>query len=547
MSLHLSGTCAQTASLAAIFRSLPHQQHHASPQHPMRFLTTRLRPRVHSSLRPSVRRALLTLAIETSCDDTSVAILETKTCAQHGHTCAVLHFHKKITSNNTSFHGIHPIVSLYSHQENLALLLDEALLHLPFQNTSIRKVPDFVAVTRGPGMRSNLFTGMDTAKGLAVAWQRPLVGVHHMQAHALTPRLVKALQNSRESEISYATSEEKAVIASKTSIEPDFPFLSVLASGGHTLLIYSATLTDHKVLASTTDIAVGECLDKIARSVLPEHILQTAPSAMYGPLLEKFAFPETPKLNTDKTLVEPKIEVKPGEGAQRACPHPHHPVRAEYQLESSTAREYTARYGTRYDYVVPRNNEEAPKQNSNSWGWVFNRPLSKGAGGLKSNSMEMSFTGLLTAVERVVEFETDKSSGKITKIPRLANNICNKERRDMAREAMRVAFEHVASRVVLALEQTSSEKLASAPITTVVMAGGVAANSYLRFILASMLSINGFSHVKLVFPPVSLCTDNAAMIAWAGIEMYNAGYRDSRTIRSVRKWPLDQMLSPPID
>jgi N6-L-threonylcarbamoyladenine synthase len=133
----------------------------------------------------SPRRCLMTLAIETSCDDTSVAIVE-KGC-HNGRSTAQLHFHKKITSNNTEYQGVHPLVSLQSHQENLAILVREAIGYLPLQDDSPastakttgiiavdaarRRLPDFISVTRGPGMRSNLSTGLDTAKGLAVAWQ----------------------------------------------------------------------------------------------------------------------------------------------------------------------------------------------------------------------------------------------------------------------------------------------------------------------------------------------------------------------------------------
>lgn len=134
---------------------------------------------------------MMTLAIETSCDDTSVAIVEKK--VENGRAVAKLHFHKKVTANNAEYQGVHPLVSLRSHQENLAHLVSEAISHLPpkspshdhgFENgntpaqrvdapadTTKRRLPDFVSVTRGPGMRSNLFTGLDTAKGLAVAWQ----------------------------------------------------------------------------------------------------------------------------------------------------------------------------------------------------------------------------------------------------------------------------------------------------------------------------------------------------------------------------------------
>ena len=126
----------------------------------------------------------MTLAVETSCDDTSVAIVEK---GRHsGRTTAQLHFHKKVTSNNSLYQGVHPLVSLQSHQESLAILIREAIQSLPSRdgkpllekenqlgeiNIAAKRLPDFISVTRGPGMRSNLFTGLDTAKGLAVAWQ----------------------------------------------------------------------------------------------------------------------------------------------------------------------------------------------------------------------------------------------------------------------------------------------------------------------------------------------------------------------------------------
>ncbi len=131
----------------------------------------------------------MTLAIETSCDDTSVAVLEKGACK--GVQVARLHFHKKVTSNNTEFHGIHPLVSLQSHQEHLGSLVSEAIEHLPASEwgqgvedepdqkaelgnaaeIAIKRLPDVITVSRGPGMRSNLSVGLDLAKGLALAWR----------------------------------------------------------------------------------------------------------------------------------------------------------------------------------------------------------------------------------------------------------------------------------------------------------------------------------------------------------------------------------------
>jgi len=429
-----------------------------------------LRPRL--PIRPiSLPRSLLTLAIETSCDDTSVAVLEKTTCPTTNRTAAKLHFHSKTTANNAAFNGVHPLVALESHQENLARLVEEAIEHLPLsklgeslksgqvdedelgqeilnevkhaQSIASKRLPDFISVTRGPGMRSNLFTGLDTAKGLAVAWQKPLIGVHHMQAHALTPRLVAALQT-------YGTLSRKEqvpeVFVGRISVEPQFPFLSVLASGGHTLLIHSASLTDHEIMASTSDVAIGECLDKVARIVVPAEILQKSGNVMYGALLENFAFPHQEILDKDSesstddtTRDEPSL-------LQRWLPSLASSERPAtktptYVLENSTAAEYRIKYESRYSYEVPKNHEEALKRNVSKWGWGFNQPLSRAQGGLKSKSMEMSFSGLMTAVDRVVKYKLDAHSHKLTKIERPSNDISIEERRDMAHHAMRAAFE----------------------------------------------------------------------------------------------------------
>jgi N6-L-threonylcarbamoyladenine synthase len=96
----------------------------------------------------------------------------------------------------------------------------------------------------------------------------------------------------------------------------------------------------------------------------------------------------------------------------------------------------------------------------------------------------------------------------------------------------------------------------------VVMAGGVASNSFLRHMqvsryncniyadvirLASTLCAHGYPDVALHFPPPKYCTDNAAMIGWAGLEMFEAGHIDPLSIRAIRKWPLDELLDPPAD
>jgi N6-L-threonylcarbamoyladenine synthase len=337
-----------------------------------------------------------------------------------------------------------------------------------------------------------------------------------MQAHALTPRLVSALETP----------------TTTSSLEPDFPFLSVLASGGHTLLIQSSSLTDHRLLGTTNDIAIGEYLDKVARILLPTELLQTTKSTMYGALLEQFAFAKEEYGDASMQGLE--------NGSTRSVPQPN----TSTGTFGCSAKGYLETTGSGYNwYEVPSNHEEAIKNSLTKWGWSLNQPLITSHGGTKVNNVELSFSGLLTSVERVIRYKTDPITRKRTKDERTTNEISLEETRHIARETMRAAFEHVAYRVILSLQSMPKD---SAP-RSVVLAGGVAANSFLRHILASTLCARGYPNIKLYFPPPSYCTDNAAMIAWTGLEMFEAGHTDPLSIRAIRKWPLDQLLNPIVD
>ncbi|CAG8955347.1 hypothetical protein HYFRA_00011331 [Hymenoscyphus fraxineus] len=334
------------------------------------------------------RRCLLTLAIETSCDDTCVAILE-----RHKNRSATLHFNSKITSDNRPYGGVYPIVAHESHQQNIAALVKRALSNLPAvsqsqadeereermvitdeSGRSVRKKPDFVSVTRGPGARASLISGVDFAKGFAVALNIPLVAINHMQAHALTPRLVAALE------------KQNMENAETIPTDPPFPFLTLLVSGGHTMLVHSKDLCDHEIIANTTDIAIGDMLDKSARDVLPQILLDSAPCVMYGPLLENYAFPNNEE-----------------DGGERFSTH------------------------------------HAKEHSENTYGWKVNSPYARsGPRGISSNQESFSFSGIGSSAKRIADGNT---------------NMDETERRLLAREIMRVSFEHLASRVLLALEK----------------------------------------------------------------------------------------------
>ncbi|KAF4873087.1 tRNA N6-adenosine threonylcarbamoyltransferase [Colletotrichum siamense] len=410
------------------------------------------------------RRNLLTLAIETSCDDTCVALLS-KTPAG-----ANLHFNRKITSDHRAFGGIWPPAALAGHDASLAPLIAESLSSLPppvDDNKTItvsgvpRQKPDFITVTRGPGMSSNLATGLSTAKGLATAWQVPLVAVNHMQAHALTPRLVSALK-------------QDAATSTAARGYPAFPFLTLLVSGGHTQLVHSRSLTDHRILASTQDIAVGDALDKAARHILPADMLAAHTDVMYGALLERFAFPDAfpPGQNLDYDYEYTPPTYRRDEIATYVAPAPYH--------------------------------------------WQLHPPL---AG---SRDLSYAFAGIGSEIRRITE------AGGV--------DMTLDERRVLARAAMRLLFEHLATRVFLVLAAEPELKDA---LKTLVVSGGVASNRFLMYVLRKMLNVRGFEHVEVTAPPPALCTDNAAMIAWTGMEMYEAGWESDLSVSVMKKWSID--------
>jgi N6-L-threonylcarbamoyladenine synthase len=411
---------------------------------------------------PSLRRGLLTLAIETSCDDTCVAILSKH--GDHNGTSADLLFNKRVTAQNTGKGGIVPNESLASHHTHLSALLETALPYLPDAKDTIgpktvwlrderaKQKPDFLSVTRGPGMAANLGLGLATAKGLAGAWQIPMVGVHHMQAHALTPRLVSAMRND---------------IRSSKECQPSFPFLTLLISGGHTMLLHSKGLLDHDILATTRDNAIGDELDKCGRLILPPELRTNTPDTSFGKYLSAYAF------------ADPK------------------------QFSS---------------WKIPAARDEEVNKVQDDFSCGLKVPMAT------NRDLSFSFASIASQVERVIV--RMGGSGKMH----------DQERRLLARATLGTAFEHLGSRTIIALEKLRIEGV---EISNLVVSGGVAANDFLRHYLRELLNVRSFANTKLVFPPVEFCTDNAAMIAWAGMEMFEAGYTTDLASAPVRKWSMD--------
>ncbi|KAK4250828.1 hypothetical protein C7999DRAFT_11418 [Corynascus novoguineensis] len=452
---------------------------------------------------------IVTLAIETSCDDTCVAVLEKRPFSTE------LIFNAKLTSDNRKFGGVEPITAVESHSSQLAPLIQAAAEHLPKTELESglpdfnpatgeiagrRRRPDFITVTRGPGLTSALSVGLTAAKGLAAAWQVPLVAIHHMQAHALTPRLVNALTSEPPDRAARRKRARRLRmgLAYHEKREPDFPFLSLLVSGGHTQLLLSKSVTSHTMLAESLNVAIGDMLDKCARVILPADILAKTDNVMYGARLESFAFGPPPEKETVSLPKEDPYEVL---------------------------------YGYVYKPPLKRREEMQPYV-SPTYGWTLTPPLSE------RRDMAFDFSGLGGQVQAIMKKNPDMDID---------------QRRELARETMRLAFEHLGTRILFALDAMRAKdretnrqlQQEAAPVSsvpkTLVVAGGVAANRFLQHVLTRMLSARGYppDQLAIVRPPPEFCTDNAAMVAWAGLEMWESGWYSDLNVLPQRRWPLD--------
>jgi N6-L-threonylcarbamoyladenine synthase len=166
------------------------------------------------------------LGIETSCDETGVAVYDT----EKGLIADALHSQVDL---HAMYGGVVPEIASRDHIRCLLPLVEQVL-----GEAGIEK-PDAIAYTAGPGLVGALMVGSGMANGLALAWDCPIVPVHHMEGHLLAPMLEES--------------------------PPEYPFLALLVSGGHTMLISVAGLGDYTVLGTTRDDAVGEAFDKSAK------------------------------------------------------------------------------------------------------------------------------------------------------------------------------------------------------------------------------------------------------------------------------------------
>lgn len=173
------------------------------------------------------------LGIESSCDDTSAAVI------QDGYLLSNLVANQDV---HRKYGGVVPELASRAHQQNIIPVVDQALKSAGISRYDI----DAVAFTRGPGLMGSLLVGTSFAKGFALSGNIPLIEVNHLQAHVLAHFI-------REKE--------------KSASFPSFPFLSLLVSGGHTQLIIIRDHLDMETIGRTIDDAAGEAFDKCGKVI----------------------------------------------------------------------------------------------------------------------------------------------------------------------------------------------------------------------------------------------------------------------------------------
>ena len=169
------------------------------------------------------------MAIETSCDETSVAVIENGTIIRSNIVSSQIETHQK-------FGGVVPEVASRKHVEMITWIIEEALKVAELELVDLSAI----AVTQGPGLVGALLVGIIAAKSLSLALDIPLIGVHHIAGHIYANQLISALE---------------------------YPLISLVVSGGHTEIVYMETAGRFRIIGKTRDDAAGEAYDKVARAL----------------------------------------------------------------------------------------------------------------------------------------------------------------------------------------------------------------------------------------------------------------------------------------
>ena len=350
----------------------------------------------------------LCLGIESSCDETSAAIVDSD-------KNILAHIIYSQIPEHQKYGGVVPELAARAH----ILAVDEVIkLTLERAGKTIQDI-DVVAATAGPGLIGGVLVGWMTATGIANATNKPLIAVNHLEGHALVPRLC-------------ATSASDSAI----NIDVKFPYLLMLASGGHCQILLVKGVGKYELIGQTLDDSAGEAFDKVAKML--------GLGYPGGPIVDKRAQTGNPKR------------------------------------------------------------------------FHFPRPLCDKPG------CDFSFSGIKTAARMLLDktLQADKNDEFI-------NDFC---------ASFQIAVvDCITNRLTNALKD---KRVQDAAPTTMVVAGGVAKNSAIRTAMENLAKKSG---MLFAAPPMNLCTDNGAMIAWAGIENYNIGNIVREPVAPRPRWPLTEL------
>jgi len=330
------------------------------------------------------------LGIETSCDETGVAIY-------HSEKGLVSDFLYSQVTMHSEYGGVVPELASRDHIRRVIPLIKQCLTHASLTATAINGI----AYTAGPGLMGALLVGATVARSLAWTWQIPAIAVHHMEGHLLAPML-----------------EENP---------PAFPFVALLVSGGHTLLVRVDGIGRYQILGESLDDAAGEAFDKTAK--------------MLG-----LGYPGGPKVSALAELGHARFE--------------------------------------------------------------FPRPMTDRPG------LDFSFSGLKTFT-----FNTFNNSDKT-----------EQTKADIAFAFQTAVSETLTIKCRRALQETGLKRL--------VIAGGVSANKQIR---AALQTMTEKEQATLYFPRLKFCTDNGAMIAYAGCQRLLAGQHETLEIYAKPRWPIEEL------
>ncbi|MBA3757989.1 tRNA (adenosine(37)-N6)-threonylcarbamoyltransferase complex transferase subunit TsaD [Candidatus Saccharibacteria bacterium] len=400
------------------------------------------------------------LGIESSCDETAASVVE------DGHKLL-----SNVIASSVDMHavygGVVPEIASRSHLEVILPTIEEALETAQTSWSSI----DAIAVTVGPGLSGSLLIGCQTAASLAVVKNIPLYAINHVEAHV------------------YANFLTRTDLAgySLPSSPPRFPLLALIVSGGHTQLVLFTDHFNYKLLGQTTDDAVGEAFDKVAKMLgLPYPGGPSIAKAAENGNSDAIKLPIARKERSNPL----QADARQGAGEQR--------TEAYLRYGEGAAEPATQRSAATTDKAAS-----------------YARPQDSRLQGL--GPYDFSFSGLKTAVLRAAQ----QMVGKDYTLPSsaLPKLLTKKQKVDIAASFQRAAIDTL----IIALEAAAK----SYSPKSIVIAGGVAANIALRDAAHKKLGKNVY------YPDIKLCTDNAAMIACLGY------YKASKKLPAADPYSID--------